>query len=66
MIRTTTLTALVATALLLGACADYASGSAGGDRASGMELLNLGASLLNRPAPVTTNCIGMGVSCRSF
>jgi hypothetical protein len=68
MIRTGTVIALVTTALLLSACADYASGNTSGDPASGLELLNLGAALLSRPAPMTTNCVGMGamVSCRSF
>jgi hypothetical protein len=35
-----------------------------GPSAASMELLNLGASLLSRPAPVTTNCFGTGRCCR--
>jgi hypothetical protein len=66
MIRAATLLAL---ALLLGACADYAGSTDGrGPAASSMEMLNLGASLLRGQSATTTNCVplGMMISCRSF
>jgi hypothetical protein len=69
MIRIATITALVAATLSLTACeANPGATASTGPSASSMELMNLGVSLLNRPAPVTTNCFrtGLMVSCRSF
>jgi hypothetical protein len=69
MIRIATTAAVIAATLSLTACqANPGATASTGPSASSMALMNLGASLLNRPAPVTTNCFrsGLMVSCRSF
>jgi hypothetical protein len=69
MIRITTTAAIIAAVLSLAACeANTGATASPGPSAASMEMLNLGASLLSRPAPVTTNCFGTGpmVSCRLF
>jgi hypothetical protein len=69
MIRIATVAVLIAAAQALTACeANPGATTSTGPSTSSMELMNLGASLLNRPAPVTTNCFhaGLMVSCRSF
>ena len=68
MIRIATAAAIIAAVLSLAACeANTGATASPGPSAASLEMLNLGASLLNRPAPVTTNCFRTGpmVSCRS-
>ena len=58
MIRIATTTAIIAAVLSLAACeANTGATASQGPSAASTELLNLGSSLLNRPAPVTTNCV---------
>jgi hypothetical protein len=69
MIRIATAATIIAAVLSLAACeANTGATASPGPSAASMEMLDLGASLLSRPAPVTTSCVGTGpmLSCRSF